>query len=380
MAAPLGGACGGGTDSLTIRTDSAGVEIVRYTGPDRVPPLRFIEELRLGGSETRAEESFFEVHASTVGTDASGNLYVLDRPESRVLVFDRQGRFLRQMGRAGGGPGEIGMATVLTVSPDGTAGVFDISKRGLVRFDSSGYPLPIAPVPPAYFGGLIYAGDDALVLPVQEPAAEGGRHADQLLRVAGGDTARLAVMPLNEMKPIHLESCGMRFSGMPPIFSPSLRWSANQSQVAAATGAAYEITLYEGTRVVRQIRRDVAPLSASEQLAVREIGEGMQVRTERGVVRCHAHEVVAQRGYAATVPAIGRLALSPDGWVWVERAGGRDDPKPIDLFSPDGEYAGTLPAGSPFPVAFLSEGRIATAEKDEFDVVRLVVYHVQPTD
>lgn len=46
-------------------------------------------------------------------------------------------------------------------------------------------------------------------------------------------------------------------------------------------------------------------------------------------------------------------------------------PKPIDVFDREGRYLGTLPAGSPFPIGFLPDGRILVA--DEFDVERLVL-------
>ena len=48
------------------------------------------------------------------------------------------------------------------------------------------------------------------------------------------------------------------------------------------------------------------------------------------------------------------------------------------ISSPDGAYTGTPPAGSPFPIAFLSGGRFAAAETDELDVTRLVVYEMPP--
>src|SRR5690606_33572946 len=94
-------ACGGGDDApVSIRTDSAGIEIVTYPGPDRPSPLSFTEELRLGGSDTDPNQSFFNVNAGVVGADAAGNIYVLDYAASRVVVFDANGEFVRSMGRA----------------------------------------------------------------------------------------------------------------------------------------------------------------------------------------------------------------------------------------------------------------------------------------
>lgn len=373
-------ACGDAGGGANVVTDSAGVEIVSYGGPDRPLPAELTEEFRLGGSETDPQQSFFNVFASTVGADGESNIYVFDREGSRIIVFDSHGRFLRSMGRSGEGPGEIGMGFAFVVRSDGTAGVVDISKRGLVWFAADGEPLPVQPMPPAYYGGMVAAVNGALIVPVQHTMSD-DVITDALLRVDGADTTTIVVQPPNAKKSVHFPSCGMSFSGMAPIFAPTMRWTANATHVAAALGTRYDVGLYDdGARLVRRIRRDREPIQATEELAVQELGDAMEVHVEGGVRRCEPHEVVRVRGFAPTIPAIARVALSPDGWLWVEHGAARGDPKAIDVFTPNGDYAGTLPPGSPFPILFLPDGRIAAAETDEFDVTRLVVFRMTLAD
>lgn len=376
-------ACGDAGGGRSVLTDSAGIEIVSYNGPDHLLPAELAEEFRLGGSETDPQQSFFNVSAATIGADAESNIYVFDREGGRIIAFDSRGRFLRSMGRSGEGPGEIGLGFAVIVKPDGTAGVLDVSKRGVVWFAPDGEPLPIQPTPPEYYGGTVATMGDAFIFPVQRITSD-DKVSDALLRVDvrsdGADTATLVVQPPNEMKPVHFPSCGMRISGMPPIFAPTMRWAANSVHVTAALGAAYDVELYDGARLIRRTRRDREPLPATEQLAIQEIGEAMQVRVEGGVLRCEPREVARVRGFASTIPAIARVALSPDGWLWVEHGAARGDPKAIDLFTPSGSYAGTLPPGSPFPILFLPDGRIAAAETDEFDVTRLAVFRINLVD
>jgi len=370
-------ACGGGDDApVSIRTDSAGIEIVTYPGPDRPSPLSFTEELRLGGSDTDPNQSFFNVNAGVVGADAAGNIYVLDYAASRVVVFDGNGEFVRSMGRAGGGPGEIGIPGGLMVEPDGSAGVIDFSKRSVVRFDPAGEPLPLQPLPQGYFGGRIATADGAWVLTARRAGANDAPE-EVLYRIASADTAVLATLQLPPVKQISLASCGMGFSGMPPLFHPTLRWDAAAGRTAFVTGEMYEVRVLVGGREVR-IRRDVAPTPATKELALQQVGDAMEVRTEGGVRRCLADEVVEQQGFAPVIPAISAITLSPDGRLWVQHGGVREAPKAIDIFSPDGDYEGTLPAGTPFPILFLPDGRIGAAEKDELDVTRLVIYRVTP--
>lgn len=368
-------ACGGGdAGPSSVHTDSAGVEIVQYAGVDHPAPFTLREEFRLGGSEAIPEQSFYEVSVGSVGTDAAGNLYVLDRAGSRVVVFDGSGTFLRSMGRAGGGPGELGFPGGLLVEADGTVNVMDFGKRAMVRFDPAGEPLDIVPLPPGYSGGVIRPVGDALVLPLRRAVRQQGTFA--LTRVADADTSMLGMVEPAETRPIQLASCGMGFRGLPPVFHPTLRWDAAGERVAFTTMAEYDVVVHIDGRDTRRVRRAIAPTPATEALALEELGPAMEVRTEGGVRRCDARELLEQQGIAPTVPAIDGIALSPEGWLWVQRGGTRVADKPIDVFDAAGDYVGTLPAGSPFPILFLPHGRIAAGETDDLDVTRLVVYTV----
>jgi len=42
-----------------------------------------------------------------IATDSENNIYVLDRKEKRIYLFDEKGKFIKTMGRGGAGPGEF---------------------------------------------------------------------------------------------------------------------------------------------------------------------------------------------------------------------------------------------------------------------------------
>lgn len=98
---------------------------------------------------------------------------------------------------------------------------------------------------------------------------------------------------------------------------------------------------------------------------------------DAGPTRCSVpwEQYVEARGIEEWIPVIRRLAIAPDATIWVERrlveGGAR-----IDLITADGEYFGTLPAGTPFPAAFTPDGDLIVIEADELDVERLVIYDV----
>lgn len=70
------------------------------------------------------------------------------------------------------------------------------------------------------------------------------------------------------------------------------------------------------------------------------------------------------------------LSSGPDGTLWVKRVGLKDESAVIDVFSSEGTYLGTLPPGSPFPVAFLPYDNIVTLEKDEWGGWAVRIYRV----
>lgn len=377
--APLFVGCSRASDvNMATRTDSAGIIIVGNAGIDRPAPIRLEEEFRLGGDDSRPEQSFYQVNAAYVGVDAAGNIHVLDPSSHRVVSFNGEGRHLRTVGRRGGGPGEMGMPFGLVVEPDGTVGVVDISKRALVRFGPDGSVLEQQALPEGYRGGILVPYAGGMVAPSSRN--QDGRMVSTVLHTTTGPTGpetRELVNMLNaEMKPVELASCGMGFSGMPPVFSPSLRWAAQGSRLAVARSDAYDIEIFDDGVPTLRIRRDIPPTPSTTALAVQEQGEGMRVGTEGGFRVCDAQEVVEQLGVAPTISAIGQFAVAPDGSLLVQRGGVRDTPRAIDLFAADGEYIGTLPPGSPFPLAFLPDGRVAAGDRDALDVTRLVVYRV----
>ena len=73
-----------------------------------------------------------------VSFDENGNLYVLDPINFRVLVVGPEGRFVRNLGGRGGGPGEFALPYALSVTRSGEARVFDLRQRGFSLFNPDG--------------------------------------------------------------------------------------------------------------------------------------------------------------------------------------------------------------------------------------------------
>ena len=79
--------------------------------------------------------------------DANDILFALDQGSHRILVFDRNGRFVRRFGEQGEGPGESQAPMALAILGDGTLVLTDLGRRGFVLFDDQGTYLRDVPLP-----------------------------------------------------------------------------------------------------------------------------------------------------------------------------------------------------------------------------------------
>jgi NHL repeat len=81
----------------------------------------------------RLPEGWSYVEATSVGVDASDNVYVFNRGAHPVIVFDREGKFLRSWGE-----GVFRRAHGITVGPDGSLWLTDDLHHTIRQFTAEG--------------------------------------------------------------------------------------------------------------------------------------------------------------------------------------------------------------------------------------------------
>ncbi len=64
-------------------------------------------------------------------------IYLMDTSQKKIMVFTTEGKFIRSIGRQGGGPGEFRQLFTMDVR-DGLIACFDQARRRITLFDSSG--------------------------------------------------------------------------------------------------------------------------------------------------------------------------------------------------------------------------------------------------
>jgi uncharacterized protein (TIGR03382 family) len=91
---------------------------------------------RFGGTFGQASGQFRLPFSAVVG--GNYRIYIVDYYNNRVLVFDPSGKFIRKIGKKGGGPGEFMAPTAMTINSDGNIVVNDIGRGGYSIFKTDG--------------------------------------------------------------------------------------------------------------------------------------------------------------------------------------------------------------------------------------------------
>ena len=390
-------------------------EVIGLPGEDRSLEADFEEVYRVGSLAGEDWEQFGVI--AGLAFDGAGNLYVLDRQATRVVVVAPDASHVRTFGRAGDGPGEFRQPTRIAVTAEGQAMVFDRRQSTFHIFNPSGQPVRTVRMP----GGALMTRMPDLdptrtghsVIPngtvnsMSFNMITGVATADPLhrsrpvtrLSLRGDevetDTVAFGWMAAPEpadARPRHegvtwlggreLAFAPSLFVGHLPggglVFSDSSDYSIN---VTSAEGSVLRvlmrpITPGPVTHRVREAERERRRLELAQEESQRS-QTGIPERLGRFVDRIQASQRadIETWPFFPEVPVIQDVQTSWGGAIWVLRTGA--DPLghgPIDVLTPNGEYLGTYRAeATQIPAAFGPGGLAAFIETDEFDVETVVV-------
>jgi hypothetical protein len=96
----------------------------------------FEEELSIGVPE--GPEEYILNHILSFAADDDGNIYILDLKPFRVKVYDREGKYLRTIGREGQGPGEFQVPGNIQFTEQKELMVSDTGRGAVLFFSAEG--------------------------------------------------------------------------------------------------------------------------------------------------------------------------------------------------------------------------------------------------
>ena len=115
-----------------------GVKVIKNPGEPLYGEIKLEleEDLSIGNEE---DKNYLFYRLRDIQVDTDGNIYVLDSGNRRLQVFDKNGKYLRTIGKRGQGPGEFNAPTCFQLD-DETENIFvtDNTRRKIIIFEKEG--------------------------------------------------------------------------------------------------------------------------------------------------------------------------------------------------------------------------------------------------
>jgi hypothetical protein len=248
----------------------------------------------------------------STAVDRFNRVYVFDGVGTQIRAYDADGKFLRNIGRSGAGPGEYRMVLGATIVDDSVLSAYDVARLRLVNFFPDGSLAGMVQLrrPLTTMSGQLRSdAGDRLLLQASFTIAPDGRSSQQLppaqqqiIRV-GKDGRFVDSMPVPRYEPItepSFNAFGPRHYSM---FSPS-------GAVVFGRSDAYRFTIasFDGPpRVVEKAWTPV-PLTGEERDQVVARYDEMVRRDQRRPVY----------SLPRTKPAFREIFADQDGRIWIE--------------------------------------------------------------
>jgi hypothetical protein len=94
------------------------------------------EELSIGKAKGREEYMFSQIRS--IAVDKKERIYVLDTKEAHVKVFDKNGDYIKTVGRKGQGPGEMSLPFSICITSQNEIVVQDLNNRRIMFYSLDG--------------------------------------------------------------------------------------------------------------------------------------------------------------------------------------------------------------------------------------------------
>jgi len=326
-----------------------------------VSVLSFEEELVLRPDVESQEQSFNII--TTICVDDAGTIYVLDMGDCQIKVFNKNGDFLRAIGRKGQGPGEMQLPSAMDLAGDERLVVYDMRKSCLCFFSFNGDFIKEYSVA-KYFPLVRVKTDQKGHFAIQH------HFRDEKIR-----GYRITLLDSN-LESIH-EIASVERKQTPPrvmrLINPLLHYRVTKDgQILTGYSTDYELRFLdlEGD-LTKKIITDYAPLPISNEEKQR-LTEARFPDSEGGVPEGYKME------FPDHYPPFSSFLIDSVGRIFVrtyEKAG--EGMHYYDIFDPEGRYLAQVPIYD--QLAVIKKGKLYTVEEDEEGYQVVKRYHIKWT-
>jgi hypothetical protein len=329
--------------------------------------VRLVEEVRIGALEGADEYLFGRIVG--VASGHNGAIYVADGEVPIIRMYDARGKFIRNLGRSGGGPGEYRAIGGIRTLRDGHLALWDNRSQRITVYNPNGEYVRSHPVPSGLFAADVFEVDHAghfyVRTMVRFDHDRGGDLPQGWIRVSPAGTV-LDTIPIPD-DPNKAQSFVLSTpSGYDrPFPRETVSTISRMGYLISGRNDAYKFQLHPNRKPGLTIERAYTPIRvAQDERAEWEAWAAFfQRRATNPPGRGPA--VVGPRPAAYSIPQtkppFSELRTDADGRIWVRRyveaqrrpatprrAGNESpqhlwrEPPTFDVFEPAGRFLGTV--------------------------------------
>ena len=362
----------------SVDTLPSGTVIVRNPSQgvwDEATQWELVEDLRLGSMDAVGPELFGSIGDFEV--DDEGRIYILDRTAFEVRVFDREGVYLRSIGRQGEGPGEFKQPQGLEIDDLGRLWVVDSGNQRYSVFDTTGALVEEIRRFTGGNGPWLALLNDGRVIDFDFSLRETRGVLTFILHQPDGTVIDTVPLPDFERASFVIQTENS-LSSYEIAFSPALRrFFDPRGYLWFGVSDSYRIIQVDLTSgdTLRIIEKDYDPVSVS--------------RAERDAA-LESYDRLVQHGgrvdpsrFPTEHPAFADLIVDQSGFLWVTPATPQEGeitesvlsqlrPATFDVFDDSGTYLGRVATSLPLLRPKITEQHLYGTTLDDLGVQYLV--------
>ena len=379
-------ACASGSGAEVTVRDSAGVRIVETSIANAELPQWTIDSVPRVTIGVLDGDEAYQLDGVT-GAVLHGDRIMIANGGSRELrVFDLEGKHIATGGRQGGGPGEFENIDWLGRFYGDSVIVYDRRNLRFSIFDLDAKLVRSFVAAEGFFGIAGRFADGGFLIPPSVSFSSSDtprnglvRDSSRIIRVlaSGSEADTLMVLIGTE---IILHHTPARMSARLAPFGRVTRVAVGDTVFHTVTSDTYEIrTWNRDGRLLRVLRRSIDPAAVSgddiDRLEAEELENAQSDDQRRELER-----TLAEMPYPDRMPALGRLHVDDDGYLWVQDYSPWDEePTEWTIFDEEGLAVGRTRLPARFTIHSIGSDVVLGTREGDLDVEQVVVLGLERT-
>ena len=377
--------------------------------PGLAQRLTLQRDLVIGAVNAEPELEFQNI--SAIGVSNDGTMYVADGGSRSIRVFNDAGKFVRQWGRRGDGPGEFQFISNVLFQGD-TVFIVDSRQMRVTAFTREGAVIATwrtgptqlnqaVPLAAVSNGWIMQASETPRAWVDAPPKA--GEVRNLVVRL--GQVRELGTQPdsLRELASYVAQHwIGVQVGGRPvqerPLFEPVPDHAVDsRGLIYLSRAESYRIDVIDPNgKAVRTLSRRYDPIEITRAMVSRyrsNVNQHFDTVSAATMVQPQMRNIARLGALARAdlpmpraIPPLGQLFVSPGGVVWVTRidqyaqpvdtyfSRAPKQPQPWDVFDASGVFIGSAQTPANFTLRSVTEREIIGIERGELDVQYVVRY------